>query len=248
MRPAQIQTCQSSGGFSMPQKSPAGLSNSSPANHDAPSTTEIASAVLAILLRPCESNSTDTDVLFFSCTGRITPHPCALTTTVSCFPENLCSGSRLVITTGIRRVSLVLRLAFLNLSSAVPSLELTLHPASAVPASHTAVHTKDRGRDNVFSPRAFYEIRTSELHHDIGNSFGKFGPGNQLAKPLVLLLVAGNFSEHDDIVGVEGAKHRRAGIFGRGLDTSAEHRAKEQQEEPKEGEDVGFHCKPPTRS
>jgi hypothetical protein len=186
MRPAQIQTCQSSGGFSIPQKSPAGLSNSSPANHDVPSTTEIASTVLAILLRPCESNSTDTDVLFFSCTGRITPHPCALTTTVSCFPENLCSGSRLVITTGIRRVSLVLRLAFLNLSSAVPPLELTLHPASAVPASHTAVHTKDGERDNAFSPRAFYEIRTSELHHDI--------------------------------VGVEGAKHRRGGIFGRGLD------------------------------
>ncbi len=132
---AGTQTCQSSGGFSIPQNSPDGLSNSSPTSHDAPSITVSASAVLAVLLWPFEINSTDTGVLFLSCTGRIVPHPCAFTTTVSCLPENLCSGSRLEIKTGIRRDSLVLRLPSLNFSSAVPSLELTLYPASAVPTA-----------------------------------------------------------------------------------------------------------------
>src|SRR5579864_8688987 len=161
--PVKTQSCQSSGGFSIPQKSLAGLSNSSPTSHDAPSRTVTASTVLAVLPRPFESNSTDTGVLFFSCIGRITPQPCAFTTTVSCFPENFCSGSRLVITTGIRRDNLVLRLAFLNLSSAVPSLELTLHPASAVQtALHTAVHTKDGGRGRAVSAFTIYENRTSK--------------------------------------------------------------------------------------
>jgi hypothetical protein len=127
---------QSAGGFSISQKLPAGLSNSSPTNHDEPSMTESNSTILAVLLRAIEINSTDTGVLFFSCTGRIIPHPCALTTTVWYFPENFCAGSRLVITIGICRDSLVLRRAFLNLSSAGPSLGFNVYAASGV-------HTKD---------------------------------------------------------------------------------------------------------
>jgi hypothetical protein len=64
------------------------------------------------------------------------PHPCALTTTVVYFPENLCSGSRLLITIEICRDSLVLRLAFLNLSSPVPSLGFNVFAASGVHTKH----------------------------------------------------------------------------------------------------------------
>jgi hypothetical protein len=96
-----FQARQSAGGFSISQKLSAELSNSSPSNHEAPSVTETTSTIVAVLLRPLEINSTDTGVLCFSRTGRRMPHPCALTTTVSYFPEKFCSGSRLVITIGI---------------------------------------------------------------------------------------------------------------------------------------------------
>ena len=104
------------------------MSNSSPNNHEAPSTIVIASPILALILRPLEINSTATGVPSFSRSGRTTPHPCALTTAVSYFPEKLCAGSRLVITIGIRRDSLVLPLAFLNPSSAVPLLGFNAYP------------------------------------------------------------------------------------------------------------------------
>ena len=171
---AGTQTCQSSGGFSTPQKSAEGLSNSSPTSHDAPSITVSASAVLAVLLWPFEISSTDTGVLFLSCTGRIVPHPCALTTTVSCLPENFCSGSRLVITTGIRRDSLVLRLAFLHFSSAVPSLELTLYPASAVP---TAVILKMAEEISRF--RHAHVTKSEQVH---GNVPGGSSPSRSAAR------------------------------------------------------------------
>jgi hypothetical protein len=82
------------------------------------------------LLRPFEISFSDTGVLFFSCTGRMIPHPCAFTTTVWYFPEKLCSRSRLVIITGICRETLVLRRTFLNPSRAIPSLGLNVDEAS----------------------------------------------------------------------------------------------------------------------
>jgi hypothetical protein len=102
---------QSAGGFSISQKSPAGLSNSSPSSHKAPSTSERTRTILPFLLRPLETSSTVTGVSFISSSRTITPHPCALTTTVSYCPENLHAGPRLVIRTGICRDSRVLRLA-----------------------------------------------------------------------------------------------------------------------------------------
>ncbi len=122
-KPRPLQNDQSAGGFSISQKSLAGLSNSSPSNHEAPSTSEIESTILACLLRPLAISSTITRVSFSSRSLTMTPHPCALTTTVRYFPEELRAGSRLVITTGICRDRRVLRLAsFLCLSGAVPSL------------------------------------------------------------------------------------------------------------------------------
>src|ERR1700680_2772286 len=102
---------QSAGGFSISQKSPAGLSNSTPSSHRAPSTSERTSTILPFLLRPLEASSTVTGVSLTNSSRTITPHPCALTTTVSYCPENLHAGSRLVIRTGICRDSRVLRLA-----------------------------------------------------------------------------------------------------------------------------------------
>src|ERR1700731_3909975 len=100
---------------------PEGVSNSRPSNQETPSTTEIVSTILPFLLRPLEINSTTTGVSFSSRSARITPHPCALTTVVSYFPEKLRAGSRLVITIGICRDRRVLRLpSFLRLSSAGP--------------------------------------------------------------------------------------------------------------------------------
>src|ERR1035438_742458 len=117
----------SAGGFSISQKMPEGVSNSRPSNQETPSTTEIVSTILPFLLRPLEINSTTTGVSFSSRSGRITPHPCALTTVVSYFPEKLCAGSRLVITIGIWRERRVLRLTSFLRSSAVPSLGLNAY-------------------------------------------------------------------------------------------------------------------------
>src|SRR5580700_2046471 len=103
---------------------PEGLSNSRPSNQETPSTTAIASTTFARLFRPLEITSTTTGVSFSSRSGRITPHPCALTTVVSYFPEKLCAGSRLVITIGIWRDRRVLRLTSFLRSSALPSLGL----------------------------------------------------------------------------------------------------------------------------
>src|ERR1017187_6283218 len=90
-------TAQSAGGFSISQKSRAGLSNSSPSNHEIPSTAEITSAILACLLRPLEIISPVTRVSFSSRSPTMTPHPCALTTT-DCRTESHDSFSSLFTT------------------------------------------------------------------------------------------------------------------------------------------------------